>query len=238
MSDDLHTWEERITGTLRRAWGDHGWVPVNDETPLDELMNAEPEWDVDPEAAGAEWAWPSKDQPDVVLNYLKLEEAREIAHWARKQQARWIAGDGLHPFRIVQRFYALAWKCYRELTGPLSGADLATMMGQGRAAFQATMRKLFDDPARLLIGQAVKVEGQKPESAKDAYAANARKHCPRRMLNGHDGAGLSDEERKGRKAGLTPDAKRKLHEAREAAAKRQVERDAEAFEAMVRKGRE
>jgi hypothetical protein len=34
------------------------------------------------------------------------------------------------------------------------------MLGQGRAAFQAVMRRLFDDPGRKLLGQAVKVGGQ------------------------------------------------------------------------------
>lgn len=234
MSDELHTWEGRIHSTLQRAWGDHGWVPVTDDTPLEELMNAEPEWDLDPEPAAAEWAWPSSEQPDVILSHLKLEEARQIAAWARRQQVRWLAGDGIHPFRVVQRFYALCWKCYRELTGPLSGADLASMLGQGRAAFQAVMRRLFDDPARLIIGQAVKVEGQKPEASREAYAKNAAQHCPRRMLGSKDGAGLSEGERKGRRAGLTADHARRLKEAREAAERRELERDAAEFERMVR----
>lgn len=225
---ELDGYEEGFRSVMRKAWGDHGWVPVHDETPLDELLNAEPEWDVLPEEPeGGAWRWPSREQPDLELSHLKLEEARQVAAWARQQQARWIAGDGIHPFRIVQRFYALCAKSQRDLIGPLSFADLATMLGQTRAAFQAIMRRLFDDPGRVLLGMAVKVGGQKPESAKEKYAANAKKHKPRRMLKG--GASLSAAERRAAEAAQRKAQGERLKALRAKAEARDLERDAEAF---------
>jgi len=79
------------------------------------------------------------------------------------------------------------------------------------------------------------VGGQKPESAKVKYEENARKHKPRRMLKG--GAGLSAGERKGRAAGQVVNAKERLRVAREAAEKRELERDAAVFVARIKGSR-
>ncbi len=186
------TWEEikghdsRINGVLRRGYDEHGWTPVEDHTPVDELMEAEPEWVELKDAPEGAYAYPSDGQPDLELSALKMEEALQVAAWARRQQIGWICGDGLHPFRIVQRVFALLFGCYKDILGPFNGSMLAKMMGQGRAAFQATMEALFSRESLRTYGVVVKVHGQKKAEASVKYAANAAKHKPKQQLQGQE----------------------------------------------------
>ncbi|MBL9115537.1 MAG: hypothetical protein JNJ83_11075 [Verrucomicrobiaceae bacterium] len=191
--------ERRINGVLRRAYDDKGWTPVEDKTPAEQLMEQEPEWDEDDEAPSGAYAYPSSEQPDIELRALKMEEALQIADWARRQQAQWIVADGLHPFRIVQRVFAMLFAWHKDILGPFNGAMLAKMLGQGRAAFQATMDALFSAESKRKYGHVVKVGGQKSAESSAAYAANAAKHKPRQQLKGAKDqereAALSDERR-------------------------------------------
>lgn len=178
--------DARINGVLRKAYDAGGWTPVEDHTPLDDLMDAEPEFDMHGDAPDGEWSWPSEAQPDLHLQALKREEAAQVAAWAREQQMRWLAGGGMHPFRIVQRFFAMCFVRYGDLIGPLNGTTLAEMLGQGRAAFSAVMRELFGRPCEAKLGVNVKVAGQKPAASSAAYAENARKHKPRQQIEGFE----------------------------------------------------
>ena len=67
--------DARINGVLRKAYDEHGWTPVDDHTPLDELLAAEAEFDEQDEGPQAEYSWPSTEQPDLQLSALKREEA-------------------------------------------------------------------------------------------------------------------------------------------------------------------
>jgi hypothetical protein len=221
----------RIRDVLRRAYDHHaGWQPVEDHTPLDELMAAEPEWDMEPDAPGGTFSWPSEQQPDLELQALKREEAAAVAAWAREQLVRWIAGDGMHPFRIVQRFFALCFARYGDLTGPLNGTALAQMLGQGRAAFSATMRELFGKPGEARLGVRVKVAGQKAAAAAATYAANARKHCPKRQLSS---SGLSAAEEAGLTARTQAAAQARLDAVRAEADKRAIDQDAADLQRII-----
>lgn len=183
--EDIMSHESRINGVLRAAHDQNGWTPVDDRTPAEIMMTQEPEWDESHDAPDGPYDYPSSDAHErIELRALKLDEALMIADWARRQQMAWIAADGPHPFRIVQRVFALLFGFYKDLLGPFNGRMLALMLGQGRAAFSATMEALFADESLRKFGLVVKVAGQKSASASQAYAANARKHKPKQQLEG------------------------------------------------------
>lgn len=228
--DTLEEHDRRINGVLRKAYDSHGWVPVDDHTPLEEMLNAEVEFEMDGEAPDGSYAWPSASQPDLELMALKREEAAQVAALAREQLVRWIAGSGVHPFRLVQRFYALCFARYGDLIGPLNGNALAEIMGQGRAAFSATMREIFGKPIEAKLGVSLKVPGQKSAAAKEKYAENAARHKPRQQLNRDQVDEPPAQEQRA-------DAEARVKAAREAWEARQLERDAAAHEAFTRQAK-
>ena len=227
--DAMQEHDQRINGVLRKAFEGHGWTPVDDHTPLDAMMDAEPEFDEQADAPEGSYAWPSEERSDLELSALKREEAAQVAAHAREQMARWIAGGGFHPFRIVQRFYAICYARYGALLGPLNGTDLADILGQGRAAFSATMKALFGKPV-----VALKVPGQKSANSYAAYAANAAKHKPRQQLDGVD---VDSAEEQALESQSKAEAQKRLQEQRAAAAQRELERDAAAHLAMTHQAR-
>lgn len=224
--------DARINGVLRKAYDAWGWTPVEDHTPLDDLMDAEAEFDAEADAPEGEWAWPSNDQPDLHLQSLKAEEAAQVAAWARAQLVRWLVGGGVHPFRIVQRFYALCFARYGDVIGPLNGTHLGEILGQGRAAFSATMRELFGKPVEAKLGMPLKVAGQKSAASKEKYAANATRHKPRQQLDTSD---MDEAAESSLRQTDKAEAERRLAEARAAHERREIERDAAAHAAMTAK---
>lgn len=221
--------DARINGVLRKAYDEHGWTPVDDHTPLDELLAAEAEFDEQDEGPQAEYSWPSTEQPDLQLSALKKEEALQVAAWARERQTRWIAGGGMHPFRIVQRFYALCFARYGDLIGPLNGTALAEILGQGRAAFSATMREIFGKPIEAKLGVSLKVPGQKSAAASTKYAENAKKHKPRQQID-RDAVDIDTDAVKAESKAA---ADKRLREQRKAWQERELARDAAAHEALT-----
>lgn len=225
--------DQRINGVLRKAYDAGGWTPVEDHTPLDDLMDAEPEFDALGDAPDGEWTWPSSEQPDLHLQSLKYEEAAQVASWARAQMVRWLVGGGVHPFRVIQRFYAMCYARYGDVIGPLNGTDLGEILGQGRAAFSATMRELFGKPIEAKLGLSLKVAGQKSASSKSKYAANAARNKPRQQLDVSemdqaDEASLQQMDKAA--------AEERLAKARAEHERREIERDAAAHVAMTREG--
>lgn len=224
-ADVMREHDQRINGVLRKAFDAHGWTPVDDHTPLEAMMDAEPEFDEQADAPEGTYYWPSEEQPDLELKALKHEEAAQVAAHARQQMARWIAGGGFHPFRIVQRFYALCYARYGDLLGPLNGTDLADILGQGRAAFSAIMKALFGKPVADKLGVTLKVPGQKSANSYAAYAANAAKHKPRQQLDGVEENALKLQSKK--------EAQKRLLLQRAEAERREIERDAAAHVEMT-----
>ncbi len=233
--DRVMAHDARINGVLRKAYDAGGWTPVEDHTPLDALMEAEPEFDMHAEGPEGEWSWPSEQQPDLHLQALKREEAAQVAAWAREQQMRWLAGGGMHPFRIVQRFFAMCFVRYGDLIGPLNGTTLAEMLGQGRAAFSIVMRELFGRPCESKLGVNVKVAGQKSAASSAVYAANAKLHKPRQQLDTPD---LDDADESALRADDKSAAVERLREAQAAHERREIERDAAAHLAMTRRAKD
>lgn len=187
--------EERIQGVLRAAITNHGWEPIYDRTPLDELMEREAEVELSRELADQPYGWPSNSRPEVEIEALKRSEAAAVAAWARRSLMHWLAGDGMHPFKVQQRFHAMCFARYQELIGPLDGTDFAEIMGQGKGAFSAMMERLFGGPVKAATGVRMIVPGQKSDASRAGYAENARRNKPRQQLNGNTAA-LSEDARR------------------------------------------
>lgn len=262
-SEDIDAHEARIAGVFRRAFDEHGWTPAQDRTPLDEMLGREPELDegllaaakvradrhgvsvevylsrlvageieANPDGVAAEF-YPNGSNQAVELRSLRYEEAVEVADWARKELFLWLFGSGPHPFRLLQRVYAMAFARFKEVLGPLNMAWLATILGQGRAAFEALFSRLFEDVVVLKEGIRMKVTGQKSAASSAIYAENAREHCPKRQLNGD--AGGAGPTKAAQEAKVSREARDRLAQAKSAAAARDLERDAKVFLERVKR---
>lgn len=168
-------------------------------------------------------------------------EARAVAVMAMGALLDWLGEDGAGVLQVVQRFYGLLFERYQGAMGTdLSGADLMGLVGQVRATFCELTNRLFEEPLEARLGYRPKVAGQKSVESSAKYAANARRHVPRRQLGGC--AGLAREERSAMEATearlLDGAAMERLERAKAEARRREVERDAAAMEAMARRNRE
>jgi hypothetical protein len=223
---EIMSHDERINGTIQRAFDGGGWVPVEDRTPAEILMAEEPDWDVQEGSPREPYGYPSDEVADLELRALKMAEALQVAQWARRRQMEWLLGGGVHPFRVMQRFYCLAWGFFRDLLGEVwTGDMLAEMMGQGKAAFSAAMKRLFGPIGEALCGEVVKVSGQKSAGSAAAYAENARKHKPKQKL--HDSASTEEAEAAllRRAAEVLEQKKRDLPRLRKEAERRELARE-------------
>lgn len=179
--------EQRIQGVFRRAWVDTGWSAATDLTPLDVLLKEEFEADAldDQQSAEQGYTWPEEalESERIELMALKKEEADAVAEWARRRLVMWIIGDGLHPLTVVKRVFQLLFARYQEFIGPLNMTTLAELVGEGRAAFSARMKRLFSREVHRKTGVMMISKGMKSVASKLKYAANAKKHCPKGKLN-------------------------------------------------------
>jgi hypothetical protein len=168
---------------------------------------------------GGRHYWPSDERRDVELLSLKREEAAAVAAWAREQLVRWIIGEGLHPFPIVQRVYALLYARYQPFIGPLNMTSLAKILGQGRAAFSALMKRLFTRPVKIKTGVMMLSPGMKSEASREAYAQNAAENVPRREI---DSVSLDDEVEEEEEKLSREQLRAKMKDARDAAERRRI----------------
>jgi hypothetical protein len=225
--------DARIRSVLQRAYDEHGVVAVTDETPATILMGREVDFDMAETGPGGEYGWPGGVNPRLTLHALKREEASEVAYVARRDLVRWVAGDGLHPFKVVQRFYALVYASFPEICGDMDGSWFAEILGQGRAAFSALMGRLFGSVAQERLGAPVKVAGQKSAKAAGKYAENARRNAPKRQMKGDAGCPAAERAALDRREAAR--RARKLEEARAAAERRDLERDAAEFKRITKR---
>ena len=182
--DGIAHHERRISGVIGWAVVGQGWEPTTDHTPLDDLLKEEPNVDYEEGGPSGPWVGPSEgvEGGGVELHALKLAEAQAVAEWTRKRLMHWLAGEGVHPFKIVQRFYCMCFARFPELIGPLNGQWMAKILGQGRAAFSACMQRLFNIPVEAKTGKLLTVGGQKSPASREKYAESARKLKPRRGI--------------------------------------------------------
>lgn len=205
--------ERRIQGVFRKAWVENEWSAATDRTPLDDLMAEEFDGDdFSNDEPGGAYSWPNEHRKDLELSALKAEEAAAVAAWARRRLVMWIIGNGLHPFHIVQRVYALLFARYQEFIGPMNMTWLAEILNQGRAAFQAVVKRLFTRPVQIKSGVMMLSPGMKSAESREQYAANAKRNTPRREINA---ASVDDKAEKAAEAQRRHEQAEKVRLARE-----------------------
>lgn len=228
---DIAEHDRRIVGVLNRAFDEHGLTTVTNFTPADAMMAKEVDFEPTEKGPNQEYGWPGDSRPRLILRALKKEEAAEVAYIARRDLVWWLCGDGLHPFKILQRFYALLYASFPDQCGSIDGSWLAEILGQGRAAFSALMGRLFGSVAEERLGRSVKVGGQKAAAASEKYAINARLNKPKRQLNGE--AGVDPVAREKMRKKIQIENKKKLEEQILAAEKRDLQRDADEYKRII-----
>jgi hypothetical protein len=174
---------------------------------------------------GCEWAGPEVDRPEA------REEAGEVARLALVNMVAWLAADGGWCLGALKRFYVAIFVEYKDLAPRLTGEDFGAIYGQTRAAFCEDGKRYVGKPLEAELGYRPKVAGQKCAEAAEAYADNAREHCPRRQLGP---ASHTDEDKR---AHSREDGAR-LAELRAAAEARAVARDAEEMRVRAERTRE
>lgn len=215
--------EQRIQGVFRRAWVDNGWSAAVDVTPLDELLREEIEadaLDAEVDASGG-YSWPEEvlESERIEIMALKKEEAALVAAWARRRLVMWLIGDGLHPLTVVKRVFQLLFARYQEFIGPLNMTTLAELVDEGKASFSARMKKLFSREVQIKTGVLMISPGMKDVKSKPKYAANAKKHKPRRKL---DAAALDAGVEAAAKKKATDNVQRILRRKRDEAERRRI----------------
>lgn len=156
-------------------------------------------------------------------------EAGAVARLALGNFVLWLAGDGGWCLGALKRFYVAIFVEYQDLAPRMTGEDWGAIYGQTRAAFCEDAKRYVGRPLEAELGYRPKVAGQKRADASDAYAENARKHCPRRQVGPVNQA---EESR-----AISREDEARLRAIREDAEKRQRERDAEEMRARAERNR-
>ena len=163
---------------------------------------------------GCEWAGPEVDRPAA------REEAGEVARLALVNLVRWLATDGGWCLGALKRYYVAIFVEYRDLAPRMTGEDWGAIYGQTRAAFCEDAKRYIGLPLEAELGYRPKVAGQKSAEAAEAYADNAREHCPRRQTGP---VNHTEED----KRAISREDEARLRTMRAEAERREVERDAE-----------
>ena len=178
---------QRIEAVFRRCrsgWENGQLTAVTDDTSLAQLFEesfaAE---EFDSETPDGAYSWPDGRAGDLELEALKLEEANKVAAFARRRFVMWLIGDGMHPYRILQRIYGVLFYSYPEFLGELNETWLAEILGQGKAAFSALIKRLFTKPTMIKTGVMMVSSGMKSVDSRKGYAANALRSLPSQKLN-------------------------------------------------------
>ena len=158
-------------------------------------------------------------------------EAGEVARLALGNLMRWLAADGAWCLGALKRFYVAVFVDYKDLAPGMTGEDWGALYDQTRAAFCEDAKRYIGLPLEAELGYRPKVAGQKRAEAAEAYAENARLHCPRRQL----GAEAHEEEDRRRRSA---EEEARIASARAKAEARQLQKDAAEMEAISIRNRE
>lgn len=172
---------------------------------------------------GCEWVGPEADRSAAEA------EASAVARLALGNFVLWLAGDGGWCLGALKRFYVAIFVEYQDLAPRMTGEDWGAIYGQTRAAFCEDAKRYVGRPLEAEFGYRPKVAGQKRADAAEAYAENARKHCPRRQVGPVNQA---EESR-----ALSREDEARLRAIREDAEKRQREKDAEEMRVRAERNR-
>lgn len=112
--------------------------------------------------------------PDDGEEHLKLktETAMRLLYFCFQ--------DGPHPGCTMRLLYLMAQRIAPELVLNMSGAELADMLGETRAAWSARNKRIFTGYLKARGAKAAKGRMQKSEAAVAKYASAARGNTNRR----------------------------------------------------------
>lgn len=147
--------EARINDVLRVAYQREGRAVITSETPLTiaEVF----------EQAPGDGEEELRIKGETVMRFLLF-----------------IFQDGPHPGCTMRLLYLLTQRLKPELLLNMSGAELADMFGETRAAWSARQIRMFNGYLRARGARAVKGRNQKSDSAAASYASAARGNTNRR----------------------------------------------------------
>lgn len=155
MSTRTNGHEERINVALATAYQREGREAITTATPMSlaQLFEQAPD-----------------DGEDAMR--LKQETAVRLLHF--------IFQDGAHPGCTTRLLYLLAQRLQPELILHMSGAELADMLGETRAAWSARNKRIFTGYLKARGSKAAKGALQKSDTASAKYALAARGNTNRR----------------------------------------------------------
>lgn len=147
--------EARINDVLRVAYQREGRAVITSETPLTiaEVF----------EQAPGDGEEELRIKGETVMRFLMF-----------------IFQDGPHPGCTMRLLYLLTQRLKPELLLNMSGAELADMFGETRAAWSARQIRMFNGYLRARGARAVKGRNQKSDTASASYALAARGNTNRR----------------------------------------------------------
>lgn len=103
---------------------------------------------------------------------IKAETAMRLLHFCFQ--------DGPHPGCTMRLLYLLAQRVSPELVLNMSGAELADIFGETRAAWSARMKRMFTGYLKARGAKGAKGRMQKSDTAVAKYALAARGNTNRR----------------------------------------------------------
>ena len=118
-ASDVPEIDELCHKVIRASVGRGGWVPVDDNTPLDELLRVT--------AGGEEQRDESAARRETIMVFLQ-----------------WLVSAGPVPAQVMRRVYAAIHTIAPELLCHMTGADVALMLGETKAAHSWRTLKLFE----------------------------------------------------------------------------------------------
>jgi hypothetical protein len=119
----------------------------------------------------------------MISRLLDLHLAVEIPAVRRETATRLLYfqfQDGPHPGCTARLVYLMAQRIAPELVLSMSGAELADMLGETRAAWSARNKRIFTGYLKARGAKAAKGRMQKSDTAAAKYASAARGNTNRR----------------------------------------------------------
>lgn len=108
------------------------------------------------------------------------DEVPQIRRETVIRMLHFVFQDGPHPGCVTRLVYLLAQRLAPELVLSMSGAELADMIGETRAAWSARNKRIFTGYLKARGAKAAKGRMQKSDTASAKYASAARGNTNRR----------------------------------------------------------
>jgi len=148
---------DRIRQTLLRFYAETSWQPVENQTPLQTLIDGETGGELD------EWGC----RHEVLVALLD-----------------WLCEDGVHPGAVLRRIYAVGKALNRPPWSLLSLEETGQMFGETRAAMSWRIKKIFSGYLKKKGFRGFKAPFQKDEEAVASFAKVQKGNRNRRKKPG------------------------------------------------------